>query len=136
MSSPESDYLPWLEYAEEDFLNIENNLASERVPWGSVCFHAQQAGEKLLKALLLSRDQPPTRLHDLVALLERCVAIEPRLAEIEDDCRLLSLYAISARYPDMPARLEREPALAAVAAMRRVRERVLALLPAGPSSAR
>ena len=49
MSGPETDYRAWMAKAEHDLLNIENNLAAARVPWDTVCFHAQQAAEKLLK---------------------------------------------------------------------------------------
>ena len=42
----------WLEKADSDLLCIENNIAADRVPWDAVVFHAQQAGEKVLKALL------------------------------------------------------------------------------------
>lgn len=36
----------WVEKAEHDLLNIDNNLAASHVPWDTVCFHAQQAAEK------------------------------------------------------------------------------------------
>jgi len=69
MSAPESNYSTWLAKADNDFLNIQNNLRAERVPWDTVCFHAQQAAEKLLKAFLVYRGQLPARTHDLVVLL-------------------------------------------------------------------
>jgi HEPN domain-containing protein len=49
MSVPES-VGDWIALAEEDLLNIENNLSASRVPWSTVCFHAQQGAEKYLKA--------------------------------------------------------------------------------------
>lgn len=42
----------WLAKAENDLLNIRNNLHASRVPWDTVCFPAQQAAEKYLKAFL------------------------------------------------------------------------------------
>lgn len=50
MSGPKSNVSAWLRKAEHDLLNIENNLASKEIPWDTVCFHAQQAAEKILKA--------------------------------------------------------------------------------------
>ena len=65
MSAPESHYAAWIAKADSDFLNIENNLTVARVPWDTVCFHAQQAAEKLLKAFLVYHGHPLLRTHDL-----------------------------------------------------------------------
>jgi HEPN domain-containing protein len=51
MSGAEAGYELWLKKAENDRLNIENDLAAQKIPWDTVCFHAQQIAEKLLKAL-------------------------------------------------------------------------------------
>ena len=58
MSAPETNYKAWLVKAENDLLNIENNLAAAQVPWDTVSFHAQQAAEKLLKAFLVYHGRP------------------------------------------------------------------------------
>ena len=100
MSGPKSNYLAWVAKAENDLLNIQNNLQVQNVPWDTVCFHAQQAAEKLLKAFLVYHGQPLVRTHDLVTLLAGCVQIDPALASLEDDCRRLSYYAVASRYPD------------------------------------
>ncbi len=71
--SNEGGYRLWLSKAANDLLNVENNLASEHVPWDTVCFHSQQAAEKMLKACLVFYRQPAPRSHDLVALLTHCV---------------------------------------------------------------
>jgi HEPN domain-containing protein len=36
----------WVSKAENDLLNVRNNLQAEQVPWDTVCFHCQQAAEK------------------------------------------------------------------------------------------
>jgi hypothetical protein len=41
MNAPKTNYHAWLAKAESALLNIENNLAAKRVPWDTVCFHAQ-----------------------------------------------------------------------------------------------
>lgn len=56
MSDPD-DWRVWLEKADNDLLNIDNNLSATTIPWDTVCFHSQQAAEKLLKALLVSRGE-------------------------------------------------------------------------------
>jgi HEPN domain-containing protein len=54
MSDPDN-WRVWLDKAANDLLNIDNNVRSAAVPWDTVCFHAQQAAEKLLKGLLVAR---------------------------------------------------------------------------------
>ena len=55
MSAARSNYRTWLAKAEHDLLNIENNLQGLEIPWDTICFHAQQAAEKFLKARILCR---------------------------------------------------------------------------------
>jgi HEPN domain-containing protein len=90
----------WLKKADHDLLNIRNNLAADEVPWDTVCFHAQQAGEKLLKAYLVARGTTPERTHDLVKLLKYCTEIDSSLLDLETECITLSAYGILPRYPD------------------------------------
>lgn len=42
MNERDAAVLRWLAKAENDLLNIRNNLHASRVPWDTVCFHAQQ----------------------------------------------------------------------------------------------
>lgn len=129
MSNAESNYRAWLQKAENDLLNIQNNLAAARTPWDTVCFHAQQAAEKVLKAFLVHHHQDPPRTHDLTALLARCVEIDASLSDLEDDCRRLTFYAVSARYPDDHYEPDEDDGRAMEAAARRVQRRVTVLLP-------
>lgn len=81
----------WVAKADHDLLNIRNNLVADDVPWDTVCFHAQQAGEKLLKAYLLARGMAPERTHDLVKLLSGCTrSTRPSmiLSRSASSCRL------------------------------------------------
>ncbi len=100
MNGSESNHAAWVEKAEHDLLVIRNNLSADEVPWDMVCFHAQQAAEKLLKAFLVHGGLLPPRTHDLVALLGECVELEAALGGLEDDCKLLTTYAAETRYPD------------------------------------
>jgi HEPN domain-containing protein len=125
---PETNYRAWLAKAEEDLLNIQNNLGADRVPWGTVCFHAQQAGEKVLKAFLVYHRMKPKKTHDLVILLTACTDIAPELDDLEQDCENLSFYAVDTRYPGLHAPGEEE-GRALTDAAHRIRRRVLELLP-------
>ena len=65
-------------------------------------FHAQQAGEKLLKALLSHRHVAFRKTHDLTELIYLLIAdgisVPPEIAEV----RRLGPYATEFRYEDIP----------------------------------
>jgi HEPN domain-containing protein len=69
------DYEKCFRKAENDLLNIKNNLSSENVPSDTCCFHAQQAVEKYLKAYLISRNIIFPKTNDLKYLLKSCTEI-------------------------------------------------------------
>ncbi len=128
MNSPESNFAAWLRKAEHDLLNIQNNLGSTTIPWDTVCFHAQQAAEKFLKALLVLHGREVSKTHDLVALLARCVECEAGLANLESDCRTLTSYGVAARYPDDLFEPGETESREVVAAAYRVRAAILPFL--------
>src|SRR2546423_14055516 len=99
MSNPD-DPRSWLAKADSDLLVIENNVTASRVPWDAVCFHAQQAAEKALKAVLAAQHLPIERTHDLESLLHDCVGTIPTLASLRRDSKLPHGYSVSPRYPD------------------------------------
>lgn len=124
MSAAEDASRLWLAKADNNLLNIENNLAAELIPWDTVCFHAQQVGEKTLKAFLVLNGEQPPRTHDLVALLAKANSYAPGLADLEDDCRRLTYFSVSSRYPD-PYEPTEEEGRSPAAAAKRVRTRVV-----------
>lgn len=124
MSNLNEELLSWLRKAENDFLNIENNLSSERVPWDTVCFHAQQAAEKLLKTAILARGIRPPRTHDLLALLSICSEGDPSLSVLVEECRMLTSFAVEIRYPHPSYEPNEEEAMELVEAARGIREMV------------
>ncbi|MHC4248631.1 MAG: HEPN domain-containing protein [Planctomycetota bacterium] len=125
MSGHESNHAAWVAKAESDLLNIENNLVAERVPWDTVCFHAQQAAEKFLKAVLVQGGERPPRTHDLIALLTFSVKRHPDLVVLEADCRRLGAYGSHERYPSDLGEPGEPEARRMVDAARRVRAAVL-----------
>jgi HEPN domain-containing protein len=129
MSNPD-DPQTWVTKADSDLLNIRNNLAAARVPWDTVCFHAQQAAEKMLKAVLVSRGEAAGRTHDLVALLAEAVAAGVPLETLEPDCRLLTPYAVLLRYPGASGEPGEQEGRQAVAAAERVCQQLRATLAA------
>lgn len=127
MSNPD-DPQNWVARADSDLLNIRNNLGAEEIPWDTICFHAQQAAEKMLKAYLVSRGQAAGRTHDLVALLAEVVAAGGSLQDLEQDCRLLTPYAVMLRYPGVVGEPSEQEGRQAVAAADRIYKRVRAAL--------
>jgi len=103
----------WLAKAENDLLNVDNNLKSEIVPYDTVCFHCQPAAEKLLKAYLVARGLAPPFTHDLLLLLEVILPHCTDAERLRDDLALLMPYAVGMRYPDESFAPTREDALEA-----------------------
>ena len=130
MSNPD-DPLAWVAKADHDLLCILNNLNNPDVPWDIVCFHAQQAAEKMLRALLVARGTVPVPTHDLARLLADVGVLAAPLAHLQPDCDRLTPYAVVSRYPGLwpePGRTEGSEALAAA---RRIYAAVRPLLPPG-----
>ncbi len=65
----------WIVKAEEDLRIIENEMEfvpEDRIITSAICFHAQQAVEKYLKAFLAFNDIKFGKTHNLELLLEMC----------------------------------------------------------------
>jgi len=92
----------WLEKARRDLIIAEREL-QRQVPFTDIaCFHAQQAVEKGLKALLTWHGTIPPRTHvleDLALLLAR---YEPEAEVKVDEVAQLTPYAVASRYPEFP----------------------------------
>ncbi|MDP2792913.1 MAG: HEPN domain-containing protein [Sulfurisoma sp.] len=68
-------------------------------------FHAQQAVEKALKALLCAHDVDFPRTHDLEGLLKRLAGTGDTPPTPVQKLRALTPYAVDFRYDDEPVRL-------------------------------
>ncbi|HEX9710749.1 MAG TPA: HEPN domain-containing protein [Candidatus Thermoplasmatota archaeon] len=87
----------WLERAAAD-LSDARVLLQHGTP-GAAGFHAQQAAEKAIKAVLVERSGRYPRIHDLAVLAREAGAP----AEIQKLCGHLSPAYVAARYPDAGA---------------------------------
>ena len=104
----------WLRRAERDLLAADRALTGEPPLGDAAVYHAQQAAEKALKALLAGYGHPVPRTHDLVALLSQCSAIQPGLAQLLPAAETLTPYAVLFRYPGGPMEPESEEAREAI----------------------
>ena len=100
MTTDQNDYLKnWPFRANEDILVIENLFQSEpEIFSSSICFHAQQAVEKFLKAFFVYHDIDFPKTHDLDFLLWECKKINDKIFDI--DLGSLTDFGVSVRYPD------------------------------------
>ena len=97
---PEVDFRAWIKKAESDFKTAEHILTlKESCPFDTVCFHAQQCVEKYLKARLCEAGRRVYKVHDLAALLDAVVAVEPLWESYRADLAYLSEFAVRFRYP-------------------------------------
>ncbi len=89
----------WLAHAESD-LNLAR-LAKNRtgILPEQICFHAQQAAEKALKAVLLSKRIEFPLVHDIEELLEIAQQGGILFPEEVSNAGGLTPYAVEARYP-------------------------------------
>ena len=90
----------WLAKARNDLLNADNNLNSDQIPFDTVCFHCQQAAEKLLKSFLVGNGQDYPISHDLLLILEQVIPLDEMAESLRDSLSLLMPYAVEIRYPD------------------------------------
>ena len=68
MNDKASHARQWLAKADSDLMASQRLLDGDG-PFDAVCFHAQQAAEKALKAWLAVADAPIPRTHNLEDLL-------------------------------------------------------------------
>ncbi len=88
----------WLRRAKSN-LAIARQSGSQDIYPEDLCFEAQQAAEKALKAVLISRRVPFRFVHDIAELL---TLLEKSGLTLPDDIRAaagLTDYAVESRYP-------------------------------------
>jgi HEPN domain-containing protein len=66
-----------------------------------ICFHCQQAIEKLLKGMLADLGLPIQKTHDLIILLAQLLPSDSTLRSLRRGLKGVSRYAVEYRYPGM-----------------------------------
>lgn len=94
LASPEE----WLAHARSDLAFARLGLNQDILP-EQLCFHAQQAVEKALKAVLLHAGVDFPFTHDLEALLDTLSAAGMEVPDELQDVGLLTPYAVEIRCP-------------------------------------
>lgn len=114
MSDPEqlSEVRRWLRYAREDLEAAATLLAQQSVVPRHLCWLAQQATEKALKAVLVFVGIDFPRRHDLDAL-RNLIPTGWQVKEEHPDLATLTEWAVEARYPgDWPDATETDAQVA------------------------
>ena len=88
--------------ARDDEILIEEIISKERIRDEIIGFHAQQAAEKLLKALLMARNIPYRKTHDLRELIDLIRDHDIQFPESLMEIRTLSPFAVEFRYDYLP----------------------------------
>ena len=98
----------WLTKAEQDMRASEALLEAEPPFLYPSCFHAQQAAEKYLKALLTWHQIEFPKTHAIEQLIDLVKQADAEIAASLKDAAALTPYGVDVRYPgDQP-----EPTLA------------------------
>ena len=87
----------WLRYAKSD-LELARIEKPEGVLLENLCFHAQQAAEKTLKAVLIFLEIDFPRTHNIRTLLDLLPEDVDVPQEVEESA-VLTDYAVESRYP-------------------------------------
>ena len=111
-----------------------NDLTAARIgldhdaPLDTVCFHVQQAVEKLIKAALAAKEVEYPFTHELRDLIELALPHYPMLRGFVDTVPEYTEYAVRLRYDDVPW-VTKDEAVAAFQEARRLSDVLSPLLP-------
>lgn len=89
----------WLNRARSDLALAQNRI--EGVYFEDLCFHAQQAAEKAIKAVLIGRDVEFPYIHDVGRLLELVSKAGVSIPNAVEEAATLTRFAVLNRYPGL-----------------------------------
>jgi len=111
--------IEWLKKAEGDILTARREFRARKNPnYDAVCFHAQQAAEKYLKAALQEKGISIPRTHSLSELVGLLAKQDGSFLLLQPDLNVMEGYAVQFRYPGLSA--EKQEAKDAFMAAKRV----------------
>lgn len=89
----------WIARAKSDLAWAKDSLDGGH--YEGVCFVAQQATEKALKAYLLARGERLRKIHDLMALIAKVIIFDPSIESFKEKAAKLTRYYTETRYPEI-----------------------------------
>jgi HEPN domain-containing protein len=103
---PPDSPLEWLNRARSDLAIAGQRLEGAYLE--DLCYHAQQAAEKALKALLLKKVGTFPYIHDLAELLNQVEKAGVSVPAAIRECAALTEFAVAGRYPGIDEPVTRE----------------------------
>jgi len=91
--------LNWLKRARSNLERAKIGKASQGILYEDLCFDAQQAVEKSLKAILIKLNQSFPKTHSIGILLKLIEEAGVEIPQNINQAKLLTTYAVDARYP-------------------------------------
>ncbi len=123
-----SNQLSWIKRAEEDFAITRSALRHKTPLIYPACFHAQQCAEKYLKAILIAKNIPFPKTHDLLMLSTLCDEVGIFVPVESKDLNTLNDYSVRVRYPgEYPTLEDAQDALKIAKNVRRFVRKLLGL---------
>jgi HEPN domain-containing protein len=105
---PPNDPREWINRAQSNLSQARGGIHLPQVYLEDLCFQAQQAAEKALKAVLIQQDIRFPYTHDLATLLSLLARMGRTIPDPVLAAARLSDYAVSARYPGFSEPVSRE----------------------------
>jgi HEPN domain-containing protein len=94
------DVKKWIHFAQMDLDSAIALAERFRPPLEIVCYHCQQATEKILKAYIIAKtNTPPQKTHVLIDLLGTCAQYSTDFDNFKKICIKLTPYITVTRYP-------------------------------------
>ena len=91
--------LNWLKRARSNLERAKMGKVTQGILYEDLCFDAQQAVEKSLKAILIKLNQPFPKTHSIGILLKLIEEAGVEIPENINQAKQLTAYAVDARYP-------------------------------------
>ena len=124
----------WLAKADADLAAARHLLKGGEAFASTVAFHAQQAAEKHLKAMLVWRQVEFSKTHDVAQILDLVRVFDTALADELSAAVDLTVYAVAVRYPSEMPEPSLDEAKEALVVAEKVRGAILKRLPTGLGS--
>jgi len=90
----------WIKKADRDLEVSKRELKLSNPYTDIICFHAQQAAEKYMKAYLIWLDIEFQKTHDIEDLVILASKKDSSILELKDSGAELSSFAVEIRYPE------------------------------------
>ncbi len=91
----------WLLRAKANLTLAEKGGRLKGVAYEDLCFNAQQAAEKAIKAICLARGLDFPKTHSLVRLMDILVSDGVEIPKNVGNADILAQYAVQSRYPSV-----------------------------------